>query len=238
MDRRQAEIRRLERRIRLRLGKLVDNLAELEEEIQQLSEQLARRQSPMDIDSGYLPVEEQYKRVWETPSSSPTDQEEPGTTGTHFDLTDEKQVKHLYRQLARRYHPDLTQDSSEKHYRTKKMAALNEAYASRSLIELAALAIEPELGAGDRTEGSETGIQTIVALENELNQVQQRTIAIQKELQDLHNSPVVRLSLETKLAKQNGRDLLGEMAINLRQEIKRKQSESFQLRTRLNRLDR
>ena len=233
LDRRKAEIRLLERRIRIRLGRLVDSLAELEEQIKGYEEELARRQSPMDVNSGYLPVEEQYRRVWETTSSPAADQLQTGSTGTHFDLTDKQQVKHLYRQLARRYHPDLAQDSSEIHFRTKKMAALNEAYASRSLTELAALASEAEPDSRDQTDRDKTAAEMIEALEKELGQVRRRTLIIQNEIQNLHNSPVVGLSLETKLAQRSGRDLLGEMAKNLRYTVTVKQTERDRLRARL-----
>ena len=235
LDRRKAEIRLLERRIRIRLGRLVDSLAELEEQINGYEEELARRHSPMDVNSGYLPVEEQYRRVWETTSSPAADQFQTGSTGTHFDLTDDRQVKRLYRQLARRYHPDLAQDSSEIQYRTKKMAALNEAYASRSLTELAALAGEAEPDSMDQAHPNKTAAEMIEALEKELAQVRRRTLLIQNEIQNLHNSPVVGLSLETKLAQQAGRDLLSEMANNLRYTIRLKQTERDRLKARLDR---
>jgi hypothetical protein len=238
LEQRNAEIRLLERRIRIRLGRLVDSLVALEEEIKVYEEELARRQSPMDVNSGYLPVEEQYRRIWETTPEPDADDLQTGSTGTHFDLTDEKQVKRLYRQLARRYHPDLAQDRDEIQYRTKKMAALNEAYASRSLTELAALASETQPGSMERTDHNRTTVEMIKALEKELAQVRRRTLLIQNEIQNLHNSSVVGLSLETKLAQQAGRDLLGEMAKNLKSTIKIKQTERDRLKARLEQTDR
>jgi len=238
LEQRNAEIRLLERRIRIRLGRLVDSLVAIEEEIKVYEEELARRQSPMDVHSGYLPVEEQYRRIWETTPEPDADDLQTGSTGTHFDLTDEKQVKRLYRQLARRYHPDLAQDRDEIQYRTKKMAALNEAYASRSLTELAALASETQPRSMERTDHNRTTVEMIKALEKELAQVRRRTLLIQNEIQNLHNSSVVGLSLETKLAQQAGRDLLGEMAKNLKSTIKIKQTERDRLKARLEQTDR
>jgi len=233
LEQRKAEIRLLERRIRFRLGRVVDTLVTLEEEIKVYEEELARRQSPMDVNSGYLPVEEQYRRTWETTPEPAADNLQTGSTAIHFDLTDEKQVKRLYRQLARRYHPDLAQDRDEIQYRTKKMAALNEAYASRSLTELAALASEAEPDSMDQAHLNKTTAGMIEALEKELAQVRRRTLLIQNEIQNLHNTPVVRLSLETKLAQLAGRDLLGEMANNLKYTIKIKQTERDRLKSRL-----
>ncbi len=238
LDQRNAEIRLLERRIRIRLGRLVDSLAVLEEEIEGYEVELARRSSPMDINSGYLPVEEQYRRVWNTSSDPAVDKPQSESPAIHFDLTDEKQVKRLYRQLARRYHPDLAQDRNEIQYRTKKMAALNEAYASRSLTELAALASEAKPSSKDLSYRASTTAEMITALLKELAQVRRQTSLIQNEIQNLHNSPVIRLSLETKLAQQVGRDLLGEMAKNLRVTIAVKQRERDELRARFDQTNR
>jgi hypothetical protein len=238
LEQQNAEIRLLERRIRIRLGKVVDSLVALEEEINAYEEELARRQSPMDVNAGYLPVEEQYRRIWETTPERAADNMQPESRGTHFDLTDDKQVKRLYRQLARHYHPDLAQDRDEIQYRTKKMAALNEAYSSRSLTELAALASEAQPGSSERTAHNRTTAEMIEALEKELAQVRRRTLLIQNEIQNLHNSPVVRLSLETKLAQLAGRDLLGEMAKNLKYKTRIKQTERDRLKDRLEQIDR
>ncbi len=127
---------------------------------------------------------------------------------------DEKQFKRLYRQLARRYHPDLARDQEEREIRNVQMAALNEAYEAGSLIELAALA-----GAG---EVAGTDQQLISVLEKELANVRRRTMLIQNELENLHNLPTVELSLQVKVARRSGRDLLAEMARDLKGQIARK----------------
>ncbi len=239
LEKQQAEIRLLEQRIRLRLGKFVDNLARLEEEIIDYRDEIARRLSPMDTDSGYLPVEEQYRRVWESagdevPVNDFPVQDVPENKATHFDLTDEKQVKRLYRQLARRYHPDLAEDSDDINYRTKKMAALNEAYAARRLDEMAALASETNLDFGGPEDTDQALGDMSSALEKKLTQIRERHYAVQVELQNLNINPVIQLSLESKLAQRSGRDLLGEMILDLRYNIRTREQERDRLRYRLN----
>lgn len=233
LEKRRTEIRLLEQRIRLRLGKFVDQLAQLEVEINKYHNELARLLSPMDADSGYLPVEEQYRRVWEPTGDEAPKRDKTEEAATHFDLSDEKQVKRLYRQLARRYHPDLAEDSSELSYRTNKMAALNEAYAARRLTEMAALASESGLDFDGTGDSDQTLGDMASALEKQLSQIRQRQYEVQIEIQNLNINPVIQLSLESKLAQRSGRDLLGEMIIDLRHKIRTRERERDRLKSRL-----
>lgn len=234
LGQRQIEVRRLERRIRLRLGSLIDELASLEEELEHYNLEIARRRSPMDPNAGYLPVEEQYRRTWETPVTEPSEPIKPASSFQHFNHTDEKQLKKLYRQLARQYHPDLARDNLDREYRTEKMAALNEAYAARSLVEMAVLAKDQETRLDQA--GSQTTAQLAAALEQELAAARRQIFFIQNELANLHNSPVVQLSLQVKLDQHDGRDLLAEMAANLRQTIARKRADRDLLKSQFDRL--
>lgn len=224
-----ADIRRLERRIQLRVGRLIERLARIEDEIEGYQSELLRYRSPdrEALESGYLPVEEQYRRVWEVPRSDPAAEPEQVSS------MDKKQFKRLYRQLARRFHPDLARDDGERDIRTERMAALNEAYESGSLIELVALANEP---AEDRTGPADiTGTATdmVKVLEKELNRLRRQMLLLQNEIENLHNLPLVQLSLEIKMAQRNGRDLLAEIATDLKRQIARKTAERDNLKTQL-----
>lgn len=227
---RQAEINAIERRLRFRLGRSLDRLAELEDEIGQYRQEIEQLRIPGALEAGYLPVEEQYRRVW----SRSSDQDiyagaEP------LGQVDEKQLKRLYRRLARRYHPDLATDQSERDYRTEKMAALNEAYSSGSLIEMIALSEASGEGLGPVGHTEEEMVQ---ALEKELARIRRKSLLVQNEIETLHNSPVVQLSLDIKLARRRGRDLLAEMSVDLERRIVRATVERDELKARLERLRR
>ena len=56
----------------------------------------------------------------------------------------EEQIKNLFRELARRFHPDLTSDPEEKKWREEVMTRVNQAYANRDLKALRALAEQPD----------------------------------------------------------------------------------------------
>ncbi len=227
LAKREAEIQQLERRIRLRLGRFLDELARLDDELEKVREQLQRHRSPdlEALEAGYLPVEEQYRRVWEVPQEAPAAQDPL--------KQDEKQFKRLYRKLARRYHPDLASDQREREYRNEKMAALNEAYETGSFVEMAALANELDSQSGQPFEAGNVEAELIRILEKELARIRQQHITVQNKLENLHNDPVVQLSLEAKLAQRAGRDLLAEMVVDLRQLIDKKTAERDFLRAQL-----
>jgi hypothetical protein len=227
-----AEVQALENRVRLRIGSLIDRLAELENEVSDFHKEIRVRSSRDVYGSGYLPVEEQFKRTWDTSKRRP-DRDEPGP----IDPTDKQQVKRLYRQLARRYHPDLSSDQSDLAFRTEKMARLNEAYEAGSLVELVALSDSSTKNISDQSAFENTETEMVLALEKELDRLRRHLLLVQNEIENLHNLPVVQLSLEVKFARRSGRDLLAEMASDLEQRISRKTAERERLIARLNQLD-
>jgi hypothetical protein len=224
-----AEIRRLERRIQLRVGRLIERLARIEDEIDRYQTELLHYRSPdrEALESGYLPVEEQYRRTWEVP------RDDPVVGPEQVSSMDKKQFKRLYRQLARRFHPDLARDEGERDIRTERMAALNEAYESGSLIELVALANEPAEDSSGPGEITGAGTDIVKVLEKELNRLRRQTLLLQNEIENLHNLPIVQLSLEIKMASRHGRDLLAEIAADLKGQIARKTVERDDLKAQL-----
>lgn len=224
-----ADIEVLEREIDRRLGHQLRRLSALEEQVNDYRVRLERLRRSSVYGTDYLPVEEQFRRVWEAPAA-----EESASSVVASGPIDEKQLKRIYRQLARRYHPDLAKDEADRSYRTKKMAALNEAYAARSLAELAALH-----DARDQDDGvkPQTEAQMADVLEKELARVRRRLFQVHNEKENLHNRPTVRLSVDVKLARSEGRDLLAEMSRDLRYRIRELTVERDELRHQLAQLD-
>jgi hypothetical protein len=189
-------------------------LGHIEDEVKGYREEIQRRRYEEASLGGYLPAEEQFRRAWETPRPV---ESQPSSGKSH--LVDEKQIKRLYRQLARRYHPDLADNQADRDYRTGRMAALNEAYAARSMIELLALGNESESQSGGQDRRGEAEREMIEVVTKELNRIKRRLRQIEIQKENLHNHPAVELSLEVKLANLNGRDLLTEMATEIKRKI-------------------
>lgn len=229
---RQADVNAFEFEFEARVGYLLDKLAALDEEIERYNELIETVRNRQIFGNAYLSAEKQYRRTWEKPAeSAPTPPPQPPSPAT------EAEIKRLYRQLARRFHPDLAADETERAYRTEKMTAVNDAYAARSLTELLALAQEPSpaIFLGGPSSG-QTEAQMIEALEGELVRCQRRLREIEIELRNLHRRPSVQLGMEVKLARQRGHDLLGQMAADLEHKIARKTAERDLLKGQIDQL--
>lgn len=226
-----ADITAFEATVEQTIGHLLDELAALEIEVRNYNQRMARMRNKATFGAAFDNVEEQFRRTWEKPPP-----EAPKPPRTPPTPADEKQIKRLYRKLAQRFHPDLASNDGDRAYRTEKMTAINDAYAARSLAELVALSEEADfsgLSAGSRgqTEG-----QMIQTLEEELRRIDHRLKAIQFELANLPNRSSVQLSLEVKLARRQGRDLLAEMAADLEHKVARKTAERDFLKSQFDQL--
>lgn len=229
---RMAEVRIFEAEFEARVGHLADQLAMLERELEDYLARIRERRNEKTFGHGYRPVEEQYRRTWHIPPEAAPKPPEPVSPAT------EEQIKKLYRQLARRAHPDLATGDDDRAFRTDKMQAINDAYAARSMAELLALAAElDKYQPGKPAVLGQTDAEMIKVLETEIGRCRRRMQEIDFELQDLHNRASVQLSLEVKLARRRGHDLLAQMAADLERKIARKSAELDMIKAQFNSLD-
>lgn len=229
---RLAEINAFEFEFEARAGHLMDTLEALEAEVRRYTERIEIARSKQVFGQAHIPVNTQYRRAWQPPpTSAPTPPPQP------LNSASEAEIKRLYRQLARRYHPDLALSEVDRARRTEKMAAINDAYAARSLVELVAMAQEEEaIVDSGRAYPGHTEAQLVQALQDELSRCRRRLHEIERELRNLHHRPSVELSLEVKLARRQGRDLLAEMAAELERKIARKTAERDMLKAQFDQL--
>jgi chromosome segregation ATPase len=227
-----AEVNAFEFEFEARVGHLWDKLEALEAEIQQYEDRIQTMRNKQVFGYSYLSADRQYRRAWQAPPASA-----PTPPSQSLSPASEAQIKQLYRQLARRFHPDLALDEADRAYRTEKMTAINDAYAARSLAEVEALAEEPDLFIRTgRARPGQTEAQLVQALQKALTRCQRRMREIENQLRSLHLRPSVQLSLEVKLASRQGRDLLEEMATELERKIARKMVERDMLKAQFDQL--
>ena len=159
--------------------------------------------------ANYIPVEEQYRRAWE---KKPFDDVPPPITPRQ--PPGDSSLKNLYRQLARRFHPDLAADEADRERRTRLMAMINEAYERGDADLLRYLSDQPF--AATSAESLDTlrlrQLQTLVTeLAECIEQAERARAAL------IHND-LMRLKVEEKLAKRQGRNLLREMSDQMEEE--------------------
>ena len=215
------------------VGVLLTQLERVEAEVAAYLDRIKLRRNEKTFGTAYRSVEDQYRQTWQSPPTTPPPQKK-----TAVSENSEAQIKKIYRQLARRYHPDLAADDAERVYRTEMMTAVNDAYAARSLAELMALVQELERkGQADSFAEKETGVAMIKALEEELRRCQRRLRQIELEMNNLYTHHLLELSTEVKFGKREGRDILAEMAEEVARQIARKTVERDMIKAQFDNLD-
>lgn len=228
------DIEAFEFRFEAHVGQLLDQLATIESEVNSYLTQIKLRrheQSFADQGTSFDPVEEQFRQTWQHNPETAVPQPSPTPPPAS-----QAQIKKIYRQLARQFHPDLAIDEADRQYRTDKMAVINDAYNAQSMVELIALAEELESHQSQLRTAQPPDQEMAQALQEEVDRCRRRLRAIDNELQNLPNRPMVDLALQVKLARREGRNLLAEMATELERKIARKSAERDMLRAQFNNL--
>lgn len=124
----QAAVNAFRMHCRLKLDRWIDRLMELQAERQSLRTRLELQRQAGGSGTSFGrddPFWKEADRVGDEPPA----QEEELLLPTDVPR-DKAAEKRLYRELARRFHPDLGQTALEIAYRTEMMAAVNKAYAA------------------------------------------------------------------------------------------------------------
>lgn len=171
-----------------------------------------QRQNGYNPSPNYVSVWEQYQQKWgnHQPQDDPEPPPKPAPPSEPLDL------KKLYRNLARQFHPDFGVDTADRERRTRLMALINEAYErgdaeSLAQVQEGVLKTDPAKGGLD---------QPFVILE--LQRLRQLKLALDEQVVllkvrqfELLNGTWMQLKLDEKLMKLKGRDLLTEMAADV-----------------------
>lgn len=150
-------------------------------------------------------AQESEQATRETPVSAPI----------HFRSSET--LKKLYREVAKRIHPDLVTDPGERDRRLSLMIEANRAYEHGNTEVLEAILQGWE--DLDTWQQNATPDARLLQTRRQIEQIQLRLIAIASEMQALQNSPLAELCEQAQSAKIQGRDLLAELAFQLEEEI-------------------
>jgi hypothetical protein len=127
-----------------------------------------------------------------------------------------EQIKNLFRELARRFHPDLTSDPEEKKWREEVMTRVNQAYANQDLKALRALSEQPDRPVDSPNQTNE---QEIAALKAELKRLDGVIADLKARIKHLEESPAWQLKMEARLKRRSGSDLLSELENKFKEQI-------------------
>ena len=130
-----------------------------------------------------------------------------------------RDLRRMFRDVARAVHPDLAMDERARFRRHSLMAEANRAYAERDedrlRLILSAWERNPDLAldAGDLSESARIG--------RRVARIDARLIEIEAEFVDLHRSAIWRLKGRIDEARAQGWDLFAEMVLQVQRDISR-----------------
>jgi hypothetical protein len=146
-----------------------------------------------------------------------TDEEAHGKASETSDFNPSPDLKRLYREVARRIHPDLAKDSADLAHRTRFMAQANRAYEAGDAQALQRILDEYQDSA-DAVEGEGIGAE-LIRIIRQIRLAKDRVSAIERELASLRQSEIALLDKQAEELAHDGRDLLAELAIPIREQI-------------------
>jgi hypothetical protein len=152
-----------------------------------------------------------------------------GKASEAHDFTPSPELKSLYREAAKRIHPDFAKDSEDLERRTQFMAEANRAYEAGDAEALQRILDEYSDGA-DAVEGEGIGAE-LIRIIRQISQARGRVSAIEQELTALRQSEIALLKKQSEDSEQEGRDLLAELAAAIREQIERTKKEHEALST-------
>lgn len=126
-------------------------------------------------------------------------------------------LKSLFREAAKRIHPDFAKDEADLELRTRLMAQVNEAYSQGNADALQR--ILDEFGnSPDSVQGEGVGAE-LVRMIRQIHQAKKNIATIVQELESLRASEIAQLRQDVENAEKGGRDLLAELAASVQAQI-------------------
>ena len=126
-------------------------------------------------------------------------------------------LKKLYREIARRIHPDLAEGEAERARRNKLMSDANNAYEEGDEELLRAILYEWK-NSPESVKGDGVGAD-LVRIIRKVAQIQERLKNLESEIIEIESSDLFQLKTKVEEAQRKGKDLLQEMAEAIEREI-------------------
>lgn len=183
-------------------------------ELDELRAQLAERLAAEEPDNDRLQRAAREARA-RTNESRVAASEKRDAHAKNFSPSPE--LKRAYREAAKRIHPDLTADPSDRVRRQELMAEVNRAYQEGDHQRIAKI-IDRYDSSPESVQGEGSGAE-LVRVIRKLSLMKGRLGEIETEMQNLLNSDLYLLKLQVDEVHEQKRDLIVEMAEKVRHRI-------------------
>lgn len=209
---RESELAQFRAQLRTFEGRYLRQVGILYAELDDLEARIAEREVDLyDSDSARRRAEEARQQAQQTHDAAFGDASE----AEEFDPP--PSLKTLFRDVAKRIHPDFARDAAEQKHFTLLMARANQAYSRGDTETLQRLLDDyREINASVADEGAAAELLRIT---RQIQHAERDIAALDAERQTLLASDIAQLHLDSEAAAREHRDLLTELAANLREQI-------------------
>lgn len=138
-------------------------------------------------------------------------------------------LKKLYREVVRRFHPDLVQCEQERRHRHHLMVEVNRAYETGAEDRLQELLEAGEASSDSSISGSMSA--EMILLLRRIAEAKQRLVEIKADLEEITGSEVYKLKLRVANAESLGVDLLAELVSQVDRQIRKARTRLEHLQT-------
>ena len=181
-------------------------------ELDEIAARITEREVELyDPDSARRRAQQARERAQQTHEAAFGSEQEP----VEFDPS--PSLKSLFREVARRIHPDFAGDEAERQHFTLLMTRANHAYScgdAETLQRLLDDHLEVNAAGSDQGDGV-----TLLRLARQIQHAERDIAALDGEHQTLLQSEIGQLYTNAEAAAHQDRDLLAELAASLRQRI-------------------
>lgn len=209
---RESELAQLRAQLKTFEGRYLRQVGVLYAELDELEARIAEREVALyDSDSARRRAEEARQQAQQTHDAAFGDAAE----AEEFDPP--PSLKTLFRDVAKRIHPDFARDDAEQRHFTLLMARANQAYSRGDLETLQRMLDDHrEINAAIAGEGAAAELLRIT---RQIQHAQRDVAVLDTERHTLLSSDIAHLHLDAEAAAREHRDLLTELAASLREQI-------------------
>lgn len=230
----QAAVNRFRMHSRLMLDDLADEIQRLLSDKQGLLTELQLLRQDQNPDGGGADDDPLGGAHFDGQQASDPDAEPEELLLPTDTPRDKAAEKRLYRELARRFHPDKAETSAELAYRTSMMAAVNVAYSAGDVHTLYDLA--GELEPDELAELSVIETVEVRRLRERLLQIRRRRRKVRRQLETLRQESTARLWRKAQELGEQGEDWWTSVRRELEAARARLQSDVARLREQVDAL--
>lgn len=131
-----------------------------------------------------------------------------------------EEIKKLFRDIAKKIHPDLAKDDSDRERRNQYMKQVNEAYHDGNIERL--MEIMKEWDDSSNSEIEDKLDAELERLNRLVTQIKRKIQEIKDKIKSLGRSEIGQLKIRADLAQENGEDLLSQIALEIQAQINKK----------------